>query len=58
VLAASFPSADMSKKVMEEQFQGLPKKQIAIAANSRHFIMYDQPQWYLEQISQFLTDGR
>jgi pimeloyl-ACP methyl ester carboxylesterase len=58
VLAASFPSADTSKKVMEEQFLGLAKKQIAIATNSRHFIMYDQPQWYIEQISLFLTNGR
>ena len=36
------------------QYQRLPGVQIALADTARHFIMYDEPDWMLGRIEQFL----
>ncbi len=51
LLEASFKTyAD----AMEQQYAGLKNKQIAYAGKGLHFIMYDDPEWYLQQINNSL----
>jgi pimeloyl-ACP methyl ester carboxylesterase len=38
------------------QVEKIPNKKFAFAENSRHFIMYDQPQWLWQQMEEFLKD--
>ena len=40
----------------EEQYQGLPKLNFAMADTARHFIMLDDPQWFFAQVDGFLKD--
>ncbi len=39
----------------KEQFQRAPKVSIAMNDESKHFIMFDEPQWFYEQLESFLT---
>lgn len=55
VLGASFPTAEITKANFEKQYSNLTNKQIKIAANSRHFIMFDQPQWFYAELNSFLA---
>jgi pimeloyl-ACP methyl ester carboxylesterase len=38
----------------QQQYRQLPGVQIALADTARHFIMYDQPDWMVARIEQFL----
>ena len=38
----------------QQQYAQLPGVQIALADTARHFIMYDQPEWMVARIEQFL----
>lgn len=40
----------------EQQFAKLPKLHFAIAESARHFIMYDDPQWFFAELDRFLGD--
>jgi len=55
VLGASFPDRDVVLKNFSEQFANLPAAQIVVAQNSKHFIMFDQPEWLNTQMKQFLA---
>ena len=46
-------SADVSRQALTSQYARLPHKTIAIA-NTKHFIMYDNPAWFYQQIDGFL----
>ncbi len=54
ILASTFGTAENSKKIYNEQYDKLPNKTIKVA-DSMHFIMYDQPEWFYNEIDQFLT---
>jgi pimeloyl-ACP methyl ester carboxylesterase len=54
VLAATFPSKQVVEKTWNTQLAKLPNKTIHYADNSAHFIMYDQPEWYLTKIKENL----
>jgi hypothetical protein len=41
-------------KTFDEQFAKLPKLHFAIADTARHFIMYDDPQWFFAELDTFL----
>jgi pimeloyl-ACP methyl ester carboxylesterase len=43
-------------KVFDEQFAGVPHLHFAMADTARHFIMFDQPAWFFEQLDAFLTN--
>ena len=43
-------------EVYTEQVASIPDKKLAFAENSRHFIMYDQPQWLWRQMDEFLKE--
>ncbi|WP_421763143.1 alpha/beta fold hydrolase [Ekhidna sp.] len=55
VIAASFPDAQTVKTTMEKQFDRVPNKEILIAENSRHFIMFDKEEWFYEKVNSFLA---
>lgn len=56
ILGASFPSEEMAKSNYEKQYANLANKTIKMASNSRHFIMFDQPEWYYTQVNAFLAN--
>lgn len=55
ILGASFPSADTVRQTFTKQYANLDQKRIEIAANSKHFIMFDQPQWLSDHINNFIA---
>lgn len=54
VLAASNPNLETVKKTYADQFVNLPTVTIKYAENAAHFIMYDQPEWYMNQLKSAL----
>lgn len=55
ILAATDPyGKEMVKSTYKEQFKNLNHYEIKFAENAKHFIMYDQPEWFLEQIKNTL----
>lgn len=56
VLAASFPNKAVVTQNMEAQFANLAHKEIKVVEESKHFIMYDQPEWLANQINSFLAE--
>jgi len=55
VLAAPFPTKALVEQNLTAQFANLETKQIIIASNSRHFIMFDQPEWFYGQVNSFFN---
>ena len=53
ILASTYGTAESSNKIMNEQYANLPNKKIMVAA-SKHFIMYDAPEWMYKQVDEFL----
>ena len=60
LIGAPTPTGTLTReKIIEAytaQVEKIPNKKLAFAENSRHFIMYDQPQWLWQQIEAFLKD--
>jgi len=55
VLGATHPfGIDTAKQTYEEQYKNLEGHTIEFAEGSAHFIMYDKPEWFLEQIKENL----
>ena len=52
VLAATHPNKAMIEKTYNEQYAKLGNKVIHYADQSAHFVMYDQPDWYLTKIKE------
>lgn len=50
VLAATFPSREIVEKTYKAQFEKLPNAVIKYVDNSAHFVMYDQPEWFLTNL--------
>lgn len=51
ILAATHPyGKEMAKNTYEGQYKKLETYEIEFAEGSAHFIMYDKPEWFLEQI--------
>ncbi|MCK0114915.1 alpha/beta hydrolase [Gelidibacter sp. F63206] len=44
------------KPAIEEQFRDLEFADLHYANNGLHFIMYDEKEWYLDQLANFLTN--
>lgn len=53
VLGSIYGTKQQSEKILNEQYYNLPNKTIKIA-DSKHFIMYDQPEWFYNEIKTFL----
>ncbi|MFP2996872.1 alpha/beta hydrolase [Spongiivirga sp. MCCC 1A20706] len=56
ILGASFPNPEMTKATFEKQYVNLSNKTIEIADDSKHFIMFDQPEWFYEKVNSFLVN--
>lgn len=56
ILGASFPSIEIAKSNYEKQYVNLANKTIQMASDSKHFIMFDQPEWYYKQVNAFLSN--
>ena len=55
VLAATQPyGEDVVKKTYQEQYKNLESYTIKYATESAHFIMFDQPEWFLKAINEEL----
>ena len=54
ILGASFPDKEMIKGNYEKQYVNLKDKEILIAETSKHFIIFDQPDWLYEQVNKYL----
>lgn len=50
ILAATFPDRATVEKTYTSQFEKLPSVKILYAENAAHFVMYDQPEWYLKNL--------
>lgn len=53
VMASVFGTKEASQKVYNEQYALLPNKTIKVA-DSKHFIMYDQQEWFFNEVDAFL----
>jgi pimeloyl-ACP methyl ester carboxylesterase len=52
ILAATYPDKKAIERTYNTQYQKLPGKTIFYADNSAHFVMFDQPEWFLEKIKE------
>lgn len=50
VLAATFPDKQMIEKTYAEQYKNLPATSILYADKAAHFVMYDQPEWFINNV--------
>ncbi|GMQ31548.1 alpha/beta hydrolase [Algoriphagus confluentis] len=50
ILAATYPDRQTVEKNYRIQYQQIPTADLQFAENSAHFIMYDQPEWFIDQL--------
>ncbi len=55
ILGAPFPDKQVVLANFEKQYADLANKTIELAENSKHFIMFDQPEWFYEKVNVFLS---
>lgn len=55
ILGASFPDKKAILSTFDKQYSNLKHKEIAIADSSKHFIMFDQPEWLYTQVNRYLN---
>jgi N-formylmaleamate deformylase len=56
VLGSTYGTPENSQRILNAQYSLLPHKKIIIAP-VKHFIMYDDPLWFREQVKNFLVNG-
>lgn len=54
ILTSIFNTKENSERIYKEQYAALPNKTIQVA-DSKHFIMYDAPEWFYNAIDNFLN---
>jgi pimeloyl-ACP methyl ester carboxylesterase len=54
IIGAELPNKAVILSTFDKQYVNLKSKTILIAENSRHFIMFDQPEWFYESVNLFL----
>jgi pimeloyl-ACP methyl ester carboxylesterase len=55
ILAATFPDKATVEKTYQAQFEKLPSVKISYAENAAHFVMYDQPEWFIKNLIENLN---
>jgi len=56
IIAADKPyGKEMATQTYNSQYANLANYDLIIATNSAHFVMFDQPEWFIEQIQQILS---
>lgn len=53
MLGSVYQTKEISEKVLRQQFKNVKKLTLHIA-DSKHFIMYDQPEWFYNELDKFL----
>jgi len=56
IMGATSYGAEQSKKTYNDQYKGLKDYDLKMAPKSAHYIMYDQPNWFYEQLNLALND--
>ncbi len=56
ILGASFPDVKTAISNFEKQYVGLSNKTIEMVSDTKHFIMFDQPEWFYKKVNAFLAD--
>ena len=56
ILGSNFRTTELSKKLLDDEYGNLTNKLILIAP-TKHFIMYDAPVWFREEVKNFLRNG-
>ncbi|KAF2515219.1 alpha/beta fold hydrolase [Flavobacterium foetidum] len=51
ILAATNPDLNTVQNTYKAQYENLPSVKIHYAAKSAHFVMYDQPEWFMEKVT-------
>jgi pimeloyl-ACP methyl ester carboxylesterase len=54
LMVAGQPYGPGALDTMKKQYEGLEKKEFAFAAESKHYLMLDQPEWFTDTILSFL----
>jgi len=54
IVGASSPSAEIERASFEKQYANLKDKEILCVEGSKHFIMFDQPEWLNTQVNKYL----
>ena len=57
ILGASFPNATVAEVNYNTQYANLVNKTLLMATDSKHFLMFDQPEWFYESVTDFLVHG-
>ena len=57
LLAATYPNKEMVKSNYDKQFKNVEDFTAYYADNSAHFIMYDQPEWFLSHLKTALSNS-
>ena len=58
IIAADKPyGKEMVTQTYQSQYANLSKYELIIADNAAHFVMFDQPEWFIEQIQQVLASN-
>jgi pimeloyl-ACP methyl ester carboxylesterase len=55
ILGAPYTDRNQTAALYEKQYARLSNKKIEIANASRHFIMFDQPEWFYQQVNTFFS---
>lgn len=50
ILAATNPDINTVQNTYKSQYENLPSAKIYYAEKAAHFVMYDQPEWFMEKI--------
>ncbi len=58
ILGTPYQSKEIAKENYEKQYANLPNKVIKMASNSKHFIMFDQAEWFYKTINDFLLNEK
>lgn len=58
IIGASFPDVKAAEANYEKQYAGLSNKTIIMASDSKHFLMFDQPEWFYKTVNAFLRNER
>lgn len=55
IMVAGQPFGPGAMETMKNQYSTLPHATFAFAAESRHYLMLDQPEWFNQQLSSFIS---
>ncbi len=55
ILGAPFPDEEVVMRNFSNQYDNLSDKTILIAPDSKHFVMFDAPEWFYEKVNAFLA---